>query len=78
MNYCYGCHSLKYSRYKRVAEDLEIPLELYENNLIYDGSKIGEREISLTKNDAIEWLGAYLPDLTLEEDSEGQIGYILI
>ena len=22
MNYCYGCHSLKYSRYKRVAEDL--------------------------------------------------------
>ena len=67
MNYCYGCHSLKYSRYKRVAEDLEIPLELYENNLIYDGSKIGElMEISLTKNDAIEWLGAYPPDLTLE------------
>ena len=67
MNYCYGCHSLKYSRYKRVAEDLEIPLELYENNLIYDGSKIGElMKISLTKNDAIEWLGAYPPDLTLE------------
>lgn len=67
MNYCYGCHSLKYSRYKRVAEDLEIPIELYENNLIYDGSKIGElMEISLTKNDAIEWLGAYPPDLTLE------------
>ena len=67
MNYCYGCHSLKYSRYKRVAEDLEIPLEMYENNLIYDGSKIGElMEISLTKNDAIEWLGAYPPDLTLE------------
>ena len=67
MNYCYGCHSLKYSRYKRVAEDLEIPSELYENNLIYDGSKIGElMKISLTKNDAIEWLGAYPPDLTLE------------
>ena len=67
MNYCYGCHSLKYSRYKRVAEDIEIPLEMYENNLIYDGSKIGElMEISLTKNDAIEWLGAYPPDLTLE------------
>ena len=67
MNYCYGCHSLKYSRYKRVAEDLEIPLEMYENNLIYDGSKIGElMKISLTKNDAIEWLGAYPPDLTLE------------
>ena len=67
MNYCYGCHSLKYSRYKRVAEDLLIPLEMYENNLIYDGSKIGElMEISLVKEDAINWLGAYPPDLTLE------------
>ena len=67
MNYCYGCHSLKYSRYKRVAEDLLIPLEMYENNLIFDGSKIGElMEISLTKEDAINWLGAYPPDLTLE------------
>ena len=67
MNYCYGCHSLKYSRYKRVAEDLLIPLDIYENNLIFDGSKIGElMEISLTKKDAIDWLGAYPPDLTLE------------
>ena len=23
MNYCLGCHSLKYARYKRVSEDLE-------------------------------------------------------
>ena len=67
MNYCYGCHSLKYSRYKRVAEDLLIPLEMYENNLIYDDSKIGDlMEISLSKSDAINWLGAYPPDLTLE------------
>lgn len=67
MNYCYGCHSLKYSRYKRVAEDLLIPIEMYENNLIYDDSKIGDlMEISLSKSDAINWLGAYPPDLTLE------------
>ena len=26
MNYCLGCHSLKFARYKRVSEDLEIPL----------------------------------------------------
>lgn len=67
MNYCYGCHSLKYSRYKRVAEDLQIPLEMYQQNLIYDDAKIGElMQISLTKEDAINWLGAYPPDLTLE------------
>ena len=67
MNYCYGCHSLKYSRYKRIAEDLEIPIELYVNNLIYDDSKPGElMQISLNKADAVNWLGAVPPDLTLE------------
>ena len=67
MNYCYGCHSLQYSRYKRVAEDLDIPIDLYIENLIYDGSKPGElMKISLSKEDAINWLGAYPPDLTLE------------
>src|SRR3984957_20584938 len=25
MNYCSGCHSLKYVRYNRMAKDLEIP-----------------------------------------------------
>jgi cytochrome c1 len=67
MNYCYGCHSLKYSRYKRIAEDLEIPIELYTSNLIYDDSKPGElMQISLNKEDAVNWLGAVPPDLTLE------------
>mgnify|MGYP001628057435 CR=1 FL=1 len=42
-NYCMGCHSLEYARYKRIAEDLEIPDELYEENLIFTGAKIGER-----------------------------------
>ena len=39
MNNCYGCHSLKYSRYNRVAKDLKIPIEIYQENLIFDGSK---------------------------------------
>ena len=34
MNYCLGCHSLKYARYKRVSEDLEIPLDMFQANLI--------------------------------------------
>jgi ubiquinol-cytochrome c reductase cytochrome c1 subunit len=25
MNYCSGCHSLKYLRYNRMAQDLQIP-----------------------------------------------------
>ena len=42
MNYCLGCHSLKYSRYKRVAEDLDIPLELFKENLIFGDQKLGD------------------------------------
>ena len=30
MNYCLGCHSLKFARYKRVSEDLEIPLDMFQ------------------------------------------------
>jgi len=67
MNNCYGCHSLKYSRYNRIAKDLKIPLEIYQENLIFDGSKPGElMNISLNEKDAIEWIGAKPPDLTLE------------
>ena len=35
MNYCLGCHSLKYARYKKVSEDLEIPLDMFQENLRY-------------------------------------------
>ena len=33
MNYCYGCHSLKYARYNRVARDLGIPEDLFQKIL---------------------------------------------
>ena len=42
MNYCLGCHSLKYARYKKVSEDLEIPLDMFEENLIFGDQKIGD------------------------------------
>ena len=29
INYCYGCHSLKYSRWNRVAKDLQIPEDIF-------------------------------------------------
>ena len=67
MNYCYGCHSLKYSRYNRIAKDLNIPIDMYQENLIFDGSKPGQlMNISMNSKDAVEWIGAKPPDLTLE------------
>jgi ubiquinol-cytochrome c reductase cytochrome c1 subunit len=72
-NYCMGCHSLQYARYKRVAEDLGIPAELYENNLIFTGAKIGELMSNAMKKDvAAGWFGAPPPDLTLETRLRGE------
>ena len=38
INYCYGCHSLQYSRWGRVAQDLEIPEDIFFENLVFDKS----------------------------------------
>src|SRR5882757_5078845 len=40
-NYCLGCHSLKYMRYSRLGEDLEIPADLLDKYLIPPGDKPG-------------------------------------
>lgn len=73
MNYCLGCHSLEYARYQRVADDLEIPAELFEENLIFTGAKIGELiEIGMDKDMAANWFGNAPPDLTLESRLRGE------
>ena len=42
MNYCMGCHSLDFSRYERVADDLDIPHDLMREHLMFDpDQKIG-------------------------------------
>jgi ubiquinol-cytochrome c reductase cytochrome c1 subunit len=68
-----GCHSLEYARYKRVAEDLEIPEDLYKENLIFTGAKIGElMKNAMNKEMAAGWFGAPPPDLTLESRLRGE------
>ena len=72
-NYCMGCHSMEYARYKRVADDTGIPDKLYEENLIFTGAKIGElMKISMDKDMAADWFGAAPPDLTLETRLRGE------
>lgn len=66
VNYCMGCHSFKYSRWERVADDLKIPHNLMMENLVFSGQKIGDlMEISMPADNAKEWFGAVPPDLTL-------------
>ena len=67
LTYCYGCHSLEYSRWNRVASDLEIPEEIFFNNLVFDASvKPGDLMAgSMSKTESAEWFGVAPPDLTL-------------
>jgi len=67
MNYCLGCHELKHSRYKRAAQDLGIPDDLFEQNLIFDPEvKIGSLITNaMDEETAEQWFGVAPPDLTL-------------
>jgi len=72
MNYCLGCHSLKYARYKKVSEDLEIPLDMFQDNLIFGDQKMGDLiQIGMDPKEAKEWFGNAPPDLTLEAGLRG-------
>ena len=67
MNYCMGCHSLKYARYNRVATDLGVPEDLFMANLMFDpNTKIGSlMDNAMDDRTAKAWFGATPPDLTL-------------
>jgi ubiquinol-cytochrome c reductase cytochrome c1 subunit len=66
MAYCSGCHSLKYARYSRVADDLKISDELRDQYLVKPGAKFADYiRSSMPEKDAIEWFGKVPPDLSL-------------
>ena len=67
MNYCMACHSLQYSRYNRVANDLGIPEDLMMANMVFDPAvKFGDlMENAMDDANAKTWFGAAPPDLTL-------------
>jgi len=66
MNYCNGCHSLKYMRYNRLAKDLGIDEIALRQNLLFGDAKPGDLiEKSMTDDDALKWFGVVPPDLTL-------------
>jgi ubiquinol-cytochrome c reductase cytochrome c1 subunit len=66
-NYCVGCHSLKYQRYARVAEDLGLSEQDVMSNLNFTGAKFGEPVISqMPAEVAQQAFGKVPPDLSLE------------
>jgi ubiquinol-cytochrome c reductase cytochrome c1 subunit len=73
VSYCQGCHSLKYVRYSRLAEDLQIPTEQLEKYLLPPGDKPADYIIaSMPGGDAEAWFGKAPPDLSLIARSRGR------
>ena len=72
VNYCMGCHSLKYMSYQRMADDLGLPYDLVMENLMFTGKKIGDyMEIAMPEEESKKWFGTAPPDLTLVARSRG-------
>lgn len=73
VNYCMGCHSLEHQRFARAAEDLGIPQDLMEENLIFSSDLAfnDQMHISMDSGDAEAWFGAPPPDLTLHSRLRG-------
>ena len=72
MNYCAGCHSAKYVRHSRIAQDLEIPPELVEKYLMVTTDQIGDHiDAEIDPEIQASWFGAAPPDLSLETRLRG-------
>lgn len=73
MNYCLGCHSLKYQRYNRLAADTGLDEEVVKKNLIFTGASIGQTmDSAIPADKAAQWFGKVPPDLSLISRSKGK------
>jgi ubiquinol-cytochrome c reductase cytochrome c1 subunit len=77
-NYCMGCHQAQYHRWMHVSEDLGIPEELVEQNLIWTTDADGKKNRAgslMTNAMSAEYgkqvFGKQPPDLTLRARSQG-------
>jgi ubiquinol-cytochrome c reductase cytochrome c1 subunit len=66
MNYCSGCHSLKYLRYSRMAEDLGLTEDQVQDNLNFTGAKFGEQiNVAMSEDEGMQFFGKMPPDLSV-------------
>ena len=72
MNYCSGCHSAQYVRYKTIAKDLDLSEEMLVDNLMFNAEKTFETiQTSMPSGDAARWYGVAPPDLSLMARAKG-------
>lgn len=79
MNYCLGCHSLKYVRYNNMAKDIgivdsqgKVLEKALKDSFVFSGGSINDPILSaMPKKVAAEWFGIAPPDLSLVARSRG-------
>lgn len=72
VNYCSGCHSIKYQRYGRTFKDLGIDPKIGAQNLIFTGVKdVEQMHIAMTQESGNKWFGKAPPDLSLMARAKG-------
>ena len=72
MNYCAGCHSAKYVRYKTIGKYLELSEEQLIDNLMFNAEKTFETiNTAMPEADAERWFGKAPPDLSLVGRAKG-------
>ena len=72
VDYCMGCHSLKYVRYSRLVDDLGIPDQIAQANLARGGKLFAPMVSSMETEQARRWFNqAVPPDLSVVARSRG-------
>ncbi len=66
VNYCMGCHSLKFQRYNRLVSDLGLTADEVMGNLMFTTDNIGDTmNIAMNPDESEKWFGVTPPDLSV-------------
>jgi ubiquinol-cytochrome c reductase cytochrome c1 subunit len=76
VNYCSGCHSMKYVRYNRMAADLKIPEADLKALMVEPDAKAFDTITNSMPADSQTWFGKQPPDLSLIARARGGPDYI--
>lgn len=79
MNYCSGCHGVRYMRYSQMAQGIgvtnakgDIDAAIVKSNLMFTADNIGAPMVTaMDPKQAKIWFGTKVPDLTLETKARG-------
>lgn len=71
-NYCLSCHSAKYMRFNRMAQDLGMSDDQVKENLMFATNKVADTmNVAMPSAEAENWFGTAPPDLSVLARARG-------